>query len=99
MTWFFSSFFSFSSRRRHTRFDCDWSSDVCSSDLDRLTIRDSISLPIKSQTLLLGVEHDRVNPSLISKLNQELSLLSPALQAEFLANPSEIGRASCRERV
>src|SRR6516165_11900505 len=27
-----SSFF-FSSRRRHTRFDCDRSSDVCSSDL------------------------------------------------------------------
>src|SRR5260370_23173653 len=26
------SFF-FSSRRRHTRFKCDWSSDVCSSDL------------------------------------------------------------------
>src|SRR5260370_6207638 len=24
----------FSSRRRHTRFKCDWSSDVCSSDLD-----------------------------------------------------------------
>src|SRR2546427_4229749 len=31
-------FFFFSSRRRHTRFDCDWSSDVCSSDLPpRLT--------------------------------------------------------------
>src|SRR6266567_8342521 len=28
-------FFLFSSRRRHTRFDCDWSSDVCSSDLAR----------------------------------------------------------------
>src|SRR5438270_3709330 len=28
-----SSNFFFSSRRRHTRFDCDWSSDVCSSDL------------------------------------------------------------------
>src|SRR3989475_321519 len=27
-------FFFFSSRRRHTRFDCDWSSDVCSSDLE-----------------------------------------------------------------
>src|SRR5256886_13473226 len=27
----FRAFF-FSSRRRHTRFDCDWSSDVCSSD-------------------------------------------------------------------
>src|SRR6266853_3892049 len=30
---FCSVFFFFSSRRRHTRFDCDWSSDVCSSDL------------------------------------------------------------------
>src|SRR2546430_2843553 len=30
---FCSFFFFFSSRRRHTRFDCDWSSDVCSSDL------------------------------------------------------------------
>src|SRR2546430_3705249 len=29
------SVFFFSSRRRHTRFDCDWSSDVCSSDLRR----------------------------------------------------------------
>src|SRR6266853_3991798 len=28
-------FFFFSSRRRHTRFDCDWSSDVCSSDLNK----------------------------------------------------------------
>src|SRR5438477_8007674 len=27
-------FFFFSSRRRHTRLTCDWSSDVCSSDLD-----------------------------------------------------------------
>src|SRR2546430_17155019 len=32
-------FFFFSSRRRHTRFDCDWSSDVCSSNLliDQIT--------------------------------------------------------------
>src|SRR5580698_11159906 len=28
------SVFFFSSRRRHTRLTCDWSSDVCSSDLD-----------------------------------------------------------------
>src|SRR3972149_1683683 len=28
-----SYLFFFTSRRRHTRFDCDWSSDVCSSDL------------------------------------------------------------------
>src|SRR5260370_35457051 len=26
----------FSSRRRHTRFKCDWSSDVCSSDLHKI---------------------------------------------------------------
>src|SRR5688572_32556080 len=26
--------FLLSSRRLHTRFDCDWSSDVCSSDLE-----------------------------------------------------------------
>src|SRR5437899_10106678 len=30
---FFSLFFFFSSRRRHTRCLSDWSSDVCSSDL------------------------------------------------------------------
>src|SRR5689334_23459950 len=30
---FYFMFFFFSSRRRHTRWNCDWSSDVCSSDL------------------------------------------------------------------
>src|SRR2546430_12778899 len=33
VAWLLSRLFFFSSRRRHTRFDCDWSSDVCSSDL------------------------------------------------------------------
>src|SRR2546430_17435213 len=33
------TFLFFSSRRRHTRFDCDWSSDVCSSDLPAGIIR------------------------------------------------------------
>src|SRR6267143_1327614 len=33
MQLYFSFFFS--SRRRHTRWNCDWSSDVCSSDLPR----------------------------------------------------------------
>src|SRR6266480_5283803 len=32
-------FFFFSSRRRHTRLTCDWSSDVCSSDLDHARSR------------------------------------------------------------
>src|SRR2546430_11994833 len=34
--------FFFSSRRRHTRFDCDWSSDVCSSDLCEADVRGAI---------------------------------------------------------
>src|SRR5256886_4209700 len=35
---YYDSLFFFSSRRRHTRFDCDWSSDVCSSDLGVLVL-------------------------------------------------------------
>src|SRR2546426_8328836 len=31
-------FFFFSSRRRHTRLQGDWSSDVCSSDLTRIRV-------------------------------------------------------------
>src|SRR5689334_24158892 len=33
--------FFFSSRRRHTRWNCDWSSDVCSSDLAEEIVDDS----------------------------------------------------------
>src|SRR6476661_5147630 len=42
---FFLIFFFFSSRRRHTRFKCDWSSDVCSSDLrgDRMTLVEKVA--------------------------------------------------------
>src|SRR5256885_13224029 len=32
------TFFFFSSRRRHTRLQGDWSSDVCSSDLESVTV-------------------------------------------------------------
>src|SRR5688572_31740071 len=43
-------FFFFSSRRRHTRFDCDWSSDVCSSDSIKTPVTgDIISAPAQSQ--------------------------------------------------
>src|SRR5260370_13493843 len=44
-----STLFFFSSRRRHTRFKCDWSSDVCSSDLRDMHIK----------TLMLQDGHDR----------------------------------------
>src|SRR5690606_33212680 len=36
--------FFFSSRRRHTRFSRDWSSDVCSSDLPQLSVADGVAL-------------------------------------------------------
>src|SRR6266478_8806612 len=39
---YFFFFFFFSSRRRHTRFDCDWSSDVCSSDLQFIVLGERV---------------------------------------------------------
>src|SRR6266446_3325023 len=38
-------FFFFSSRRRHTRLQGDWSSDVCSSDLEHAFARGGRRLP------------------------------------------------------
>src|SRR2546430_2965610 len=58
-------FFFFSSRRRHTRFDCDWSSDVCSSDL-----RDQVE----------GLKHEpdalrpQARPAVLIELRQILPL-------------------------
>src|SRR5689334_24709694 len=37
--------FFFSSRRRHTRWNCDWSSDVCSSDLASVPTAKHFHLP------------------------------------------------------
>src|SRR5688572_31933044 len=66
-------FFFFSSRRRHTRFDCDWSSDVCSSDLGSsqeatASLLDAIARfePIPEFNIYLGrmfVQADRFTPS------------------------------------
>src|SRR5690606_20074479 len=44
---YFILFFFFSSRRRHTRFSRDWSSDVCSSDLQRLSKNGPMVMGIK----------------------------------------------------
>src|SRR5688572_32518210 len=51
--WFF--FFFFSSRRRHTRFDCDWSSDVCSSDLTEQGIKEAMERGILAGYPITGV--------------------------------------------
>src|SRR5690242_21822046 len=49
--WCFCFFF-FSSRRRHTRLTCDWSSDVCSSDLrSRQWQRRDISVRLHIETV------------------------------------------------
>src|SRR5436309_15926615 len=53
----------FSSRRRHTRFSRDWSSDVCSSDLWSTTLsEDSISPMISTRPTRL-LNGPRENPS------------------------------------
>src|SRR5690606_41088091 len=49
--------FFFSSRRRHTRFSRDWSSDVCSSDLSYTFPKaKTVSLVYKSYTVLMQPE-------------------------------------------
>src|SRR5436189_6147261 len=54
-------FFFFSSRRRHTRYIGDWSSDVCSSDLDLQSAARGSALVAncKSQVRNLKFEHDQ----------------------------------------
>ena len=47
--------FFFSSRRRHTRFTSDWSSDVCSSDLAKGGILIAIAKKYKLPIIALGL--------------------------------------------
>src|SRR5436189_6165861 len=52
--------FFFSSRRRHTRYIGDWSSDVCSSDLSRqseLCVQGSPSWPLGSHTFVRKLQN------------------------------------------
>src|SRR5256885_10484018 len=48
-------FFFFSSRRRHTRLQGDWSSDVCSSDLLVTAIAPGASVAMRLTTLVAAV--------------------------------------------
>src|SRR5690349_23054317 len=66
--YFFFFFFFFSSRRRHTRSLRDWSSDVCSSDLDRGVgiehrRRDGIVILLHRLLELLDRKSTRLNSS------------------------------------
>src|SRR5689334_23494255 len=72
-------FFFFSSRRRHTRWNCDWSSDVCSSDLPFAdAVRNRVGIP----TIAVGVisSYDDVNSDRKStRLNSSHSSISYAV--------------------
>src|SRR3989475_7595051 len=86
-------FFFFSSRRRHTRFDCDWSSDVCSSDLQQHRSdcsTTSRSLGAADVTSWSSSRFDAAATSSTARANASSFACDGLLK---------IGRASCRERV
>src|SRR2546430_6081011 len=89
--------FFFSSRRRHTRFDCDWSSDVCSSDLERLA-RAIFASPVPVVSAV-GHETNLTLSDLVADLRAPTPSAAAELLAPDLAALLKIGRASCRERV
>src|SRR5690242_21065719 len=90
--------FFFSSRRRHTRLTCDWSSDVCSSDLSRWLPRIKQHPPPDPRQpprggLAGGVRHARP-PSCRTGPRAATAAPGPSRR-----RASQIGRASCRERA
>src|SRR5256885_4487969 len=88
--------FFFSSRRRHTRLQGDWSSDVCSSDLNGVQVASKSSTVTSiypgTSNLLIGSDTSNFFNGLID----EAEVFNRALTTTEVA---EIGRASCRERV
>src|SRR5690606_40309694 len=84
-------FFFFSSRRRHTRFSRDWSSDVCSSDLT--TDSDRV-LPAEVAEGLVGFGH---LVRVFTLLHGTATAFGGVEQLTCEAQV-QIGRASCRER-
>src|SRR5258707_7847052 len=88
----FFFFFFFSSRRRHTRYWRDWSSDVCSSDLGRHPRPSSRSWDVAG---LRGTgSFDWTVEDVF--LPERRTMPHAGIP---LDNQWEIGRASCRERV
>src|SRR5690606_41174132 len=89
----------FSSRRRHTSFSRDWSSDVCSSDLRTVGIlgEDRQNVPIKNIKVqnFDGPGDSGVRFSDHSSVVLENVHCDNCYNGWFML---EIGRASCRER-
>src|SRR2546429_2677017 len=88
-------FFFFSSRRRHTRCSRDWSSDVCSSDLEsEAKARD------EAEKVLNFFERTILAAARPQGRAGGLGHGTTVREAIDAAEPwIEIGRASCRERV
>src|SRR5256885_3908015 len=89
--------FFFSSRRRHTRLQGDWSSDVCSSDLPSKETYIPIDVDFRETkgVILFGVNCSGKS-SLMKSIGMNLVL---AQMGMYVAANTKIGRASCRERV
>src|SRR5699024_12160252 len=94
------SFFFFSSRRRHTRSKRDWSSDVCSSDLEQRRVQTTAYNMVQLLARLWYVPAlFFVATPLAAILNTGTQTTGALLKAIVCAILLEIGRASCRERV
>src|SRR5205807_6892008 len=92
-------YFFFSSRRRHTRLQGDWSSDVCSSDLLSGGWNNDPSFFAFTR---LGQYHDALVQAGDDKkiwLTEFGYDSSPVAVPGYEYSTFEIGRASCRERV
>src|SRR2546429_5127111 len=89
-------FFFFSSRRRHTRCSRDWSSDVCSSDLNELSAEEKASL-VRWKEELAALRAELSRPVPVAHGLQEGGV--PESAHAGIHDVQEIGRASCRERV
>src|SRR5256885_8673382 len=88
-------FFFFSSRRRHTRLQGDWSSDVCSSDLP-----DNERLRLVEHLRRIGCTVETQWPVPDGwTANCDLMLLAVEHELRNDIQRLQIGRASCRERV
>src|SRR6266478_3776533 len=78
-----SCFFFFSSRRRHTRFDCDWSSDVCSSDLRQRSLRLRTALPVDAVILELLATRDKSLQGMSQRVPHTLFLSAPYCKRSY----------------
>src|SRR5256886_3790251 len=90
-----SVFFFFSSRRRHTRFDCDWSSDVCSSDLEDVEWLRGVV------TMHMELTGSPVAERILSNWWINVERFAKIFPKDYkrVLEAQQIGRASCRERV